>query len=92
MKLEEIIDFKAGAERVKLDKLYEWILTEMSYEDFCNFAVLRFVETNRAYAFGYQYMVSEKRDCRKAREEYLKYLGYKLIQNLDTPGVRLREF
>ena len=76
-------------ERVNLKAGYEWILKEMSYEDFSKLMRLRFYSQHGNYPFGYDYMVEKKYDSKKTREEYIKYLIYKLIQNLDTPGVKL---
>lgn len=73
-------------ERLNLKRTYDWILNEMSYEDFRRLAVLRF---RGPYSFRYAYMVSKEKDTPKAREDYLKYLMYKLVQNLETPSVEL---
>lgn len=76
-------------ERVNLRAAYKWVLEEMSYEDFCKFAKLRCFSRTGGYPFAYTYMVNKKADNKKTREEYIKYLMYKLIQNLDTPDVEL---
>lgn len=82
---------KEMGERLDLRLTYKWILNEMSYYDFCKLFVLRF-ENKRydkvEYTFGYNYR-SEK-DSKEARENFLKYLAYKLIQNLATNGVELK--
>lgn len=76
-------------ERVNIRAGYEWVLKEMSYEDFCKFTKLRCFSRTGNYPFSYVYMVNEKDDNKKTREEYIKYLMYKLVQNLETPGVEL---
>ena len=76
-------------ERFNLKRTYKWILNEMDYEDFKVFAKLQFVNTNPPYPFEYSYRISKEADSSKAREEFIKYLMYKLIQNLDTEGVKL---
>lgn len=84
---------KETGERLDLKQTYEWILNEMSYEDFRKLAELRFKDCqpcHTEYEFSYRYMTDEKHDSKKTREEYLKYLAYKLIQNLATEGVELR--
>lgn len=75
-----------NGERLNLKKTFDWILNEMSYEDFRRLAVLRF---RGPYPFRYKYMVRKEKDTPEAREDYLKYLMYKLIQNLETPSVEL---
>lgn len=77
-------------ERVNLKEAYKWILNNMSYEDFYKFAQLHCFSDRGAYCFDYVYMVDKEHDTKKTREEYIKYLLYKLIQNLATPGVELR--
>lgn len=76
-------------ERANLKATYKWILTEMSYENFSKLAKLNFYDHNSGYPFGYNYRVDKKHDSKKGREEYMKYLAYKLSQNLDTEGVEL---
>lgn len=73
-------------ERLNLKKTYEWIINEMDYKDFKRLAVLRF---RGSYPFKYKYMRTEEKDTPEAREDYLKYLMYKLVQNLETPSVEL---
>lgn len=73
-------------ERLNLKKTYEWIINEMDYKDFRRLAVLRFMGS---YPFRYKYMVDEEHDTPETREDYLKYLMYKLVQNLETPSVEL---
>lgn len=75
-----------SGERLNLKKSYEWIINEMDYKDFRRLAVLRF---RGSYSFRYKYMVDEEHDTPEAREDYLKYLMYKLVQNLETPSVEL---
>ena len=87
----DVRELKKGetGQRVNLRAAYKWVLEEMSYKDFCRFAKLRCFSRTGNYPFSYTYMVSEKDDNKKTREEYIKYLMYKLIQNLDTPDVEL---
>lgn len=63
----------------------------MNYEDFCKLFVLRF-ENKRydkvEYCFECSYRL--EKDSKEARENFLKYLAYKLIQNLATNGVELK--
>lgn len=89
----DIHKLQAGeiGERVKLREAYKWILHDMEYGDFCLLANLGFVDKNDGYPFRYQYMVPEETDSPSAREEYLKYLMYKLVQNLCTPFVELED-
>lgn len=75
-----------SGERLNLKKSYEWVINEMDYKDFRRLAVLRF---RGSCSFRYKYMVDEEHDSPAAREDYLKYLMYKLIQNLETPSVEL---
>lgn len=88
---ESIMELHRGeeGERFNLEKTYEWILDEMSYKDFRAFATLHFVDTIRGYSFSYKYMVDEEHDTPSAREDYLKYMMYKLVQNIETPSVKL---
>lgn len=86
--LSELLRGEAG-ERVNLKRVWRWVLNEMEYEDFKAFAKLEFISMNPEYPFSYQYRVSKENDSPKAREEYIKYLMYKLIQNLDTDDVKL---
>ena len=88
MNMQELLKGETG-ERANLEAVYKWILEEMSYEDFSKLTKLTFYDHNGGYPFGYKYMVDKKRDSKKAREEYIKYLAYKLIQNIDTEGVEL---
>lgn len=88
MNIQALLKGETG-ERANLKAVYKWILEDMSYEDFSKFAKLNFYEHNGGYPFSYRYMVDKKADSKKAREEYIKYLAYKLIQNLDTDGVEL---
>lgn len=77
-------------ERAYLDEVYKWILKELDYESFTKLAQLRCVDEN-GQPFTYFYRVRAERDTPKAREDYLEYLAYKLLQNVSTPGVRLRD-
>ncbi len=89
---ESIMKLHEGeeGERFNLKRSYEWILNEMSYKDFRAFATLRFVDTGDGYNFSYKYMVTEEHDTPSAREDYLKYMMYKLVQNIETPAVELQ--
>ena len=78
-------------ERLDLKLTYKWILNEMSYEDFCKLFVLRF--ENKRYdkvEYTFEYSYRPGKDSKEARENFLKYLAYKLIQNLATNGVELK--
>lgn len=83
---------KEEGERLNLKQTYKWVLEEMSYEDFRKLARLAFMNHRVLvpYPFDYRYEVEKKGDSKKAREEYLKYLAYKLVQNLFTDGVELQ--
>lgn len=88
MDKQELLKGETG-ERANLKATYKWILEEMDYEDFRRLARLTFFDYNGGYPFEYKYMVDKKHDSKKGREEYMKYLAYKLLQNLDTEGVQL---
>ena len=89
MNIQTLLKGETG-ERANLKVVYKWILREMSYEDFYKFARLNFYDYNGTYYhFDYRYMADKKHDSKKAREEYIKYLAYKLIQNIATDGVEL---
>lgn len=82
---------KEEGERLNLKLTYKWILNEMSYEDFCKLFVLRF--ENKRYdrvKYCFEYSYRPEKDSKEARENFLKYLAYKLIQNLATNGVELK--
>ena len=82
---------KEMGERLDLKLTYKWILNEMSYEDFCKLFVLRF--ENKRYdkvEYCFEYSYRPEKDSKEARENFLKYLAYKLIQNLATNGVELK--
>ena len=91
--MEKMVELKGKemGERLDLKLTYKWILNDMSYEDFCKLFVLRF-ENKRydkvEYCFEYSYI--PEKDSAEARENFLKYLAYKLIQNLATNGVELK--
>lgn len=88
MNIQALLKGETG-ERANLKATYKWILEEMGYEDFCKLAKLNFHDNKAGYPFSYQYMIDKERDNKKAREEYLKYLAYKLVQNIATDGVEL---
>ena len=82
---------KELGERLDLKLTYKWILNEMSYEDFCKLFVLRF--ENKQYdkvEYTFEYRYRPEKDSTEARENFMKYLAYKLIQNLATNGVELK--
>ena len=82
---------KEEGERLNLKLFYKWILNDMSYEDFCKLFVLRF--ENKRYdkvEYCFEYSYRPEQDSSEARENFLKYLAYKLIQNLATNGVELK--
>lgn len=83
---------KETGERLDLKQTYKWVLNEMSYEDFCKLFILRFKDEHYGEEVDYEFEYSYRPeiDSKEAREEYLKYLAYKLIQNLATSGVELR--
>lgn len=82
---------KEEGERLDIKRTYKWVLEEMEYEDFRKLAKLRFMNyrVHIPYDFEYNYLVEKKDDSRKSREDYLKYLAYKLVQNLATEDVEL---
>ena len=86
MTISELMNGETG-ERANLKKGLKWVLNEMEYEDFKKVFVLNFRTIN--YPFQYNYRVAKEDDTPKAREEYLKYLMYKLVQNVMTDGVSL---
>lgn len=82
---------KEEGERLNLELTYKWILNKMSYYDFCKLFVLRF--ENKRYdkvEYCFEYSYRPEKDSKEARENFLKYLAYKLIQNLATNGVELK--
>ena len=82
---------KEEGERLDLKQTYKWVLNEMSYEDFRKLFVLRFKnEQDGEVGYYFEYSYRAEKDNKKAREDYLKYLAYKLIQNLATNGIELR--
>lgn len=87
----DIYELRKGeeGERANLKVAYKWVLNEMSYRDFRAFATLHCVDTRAGYDFKYKYMVDEEHDTPEAREDYLKYFMYKLVQNVETPSVEL---
>lgn len=79
-------------EKFDLKRFHKWVINSMPYDDFCKFAKLRFMNNRveSSYLFEYNYLVEPKNDTPKAREEYLKYLAYKMYQNLATEGIILQ--
>lgn len=86
MTISELMKGETG-ERANLKKGLKWVLNEMEYEDFKKVFVLNFHTIN--YPFQYNYHITKEDDTPKAREEYLKYLMYKLVQNIMDDGVSL---
>lgn len=91
MDWNDILELKKGeeGERLNLEKAYEWVIHKMDYDDFRAFTTLKFFETRAGYPFSYEYMVKKEKDTPRAREDYLKYFMYKLVQNIGTPYVKL---
>ena len=83
---------KEDGERVDIKQAYKWVLEDMDYDDFRKLTTLCF--SNRraggVYNFRYLYMREKKHDSKKARQDYLKYYFYKLIQNIYTEGIDLQ--
>lgn len=88
MDYQKISELKQGevGERVNLKAGWEWILTEMPYEEFSALAKLDFGGFAPAH---YRYCISKEHDTKETREDYVKYALYKLIQNLGTSGMHL---
>lgn len=71
---------------------FKWILHTMPYDDFVKFAKLTFIDKmpgHTEYKFTYSYLVTPEWDTPAARENYIKYLFFKLYQNLTTDGIEL---
>lgn len=84
---------KEMGERLDIKQAYKWVLNEMEYKGFRALTELRFKDcrpNHTEYEFSYRYMTDEEHDSPKAREDYLKYYMYKLIQNLMTEGIELQ--
>ena len=65
----------------------------MPYEDFVKIVKIIFVNkipNTTIYEFTYEYRVQPEKDTPKAREDFLKYLAYKVYQNLLTEGIELK--
>lgn len=79
-------------ECLDLKQTYKWLVEDMEYEDFKKLTTLRFIchRTEVSYPFQYEYMTDKKHDSKSAREDYLEYYMYKLIQNLMTEGIELQ--
>lgn len=81
---------KETGEALDIKRTYKWILNSMPYDDFVKLMKLSFInKTPREYKFTYHYEMSPKNDTPAAREKYIKYLCFKLYQNLCTGGVEL---
>lgn len=71
---------KETGERLDLKAGFKWICNNLSYKEFVNtFKLVGF--DPRGNLFTYIYMQSPDTDTPKNREEYIKYLMYKLFQN-----------
>lgn len=84
---------KEEGERLDIKQAYKWVLNDMEYKDFRALTELRFKDcspNHTEYEFSYKYMTDEEHDSPKARQDYLKYFFYKLIQNIYTEGIDLR--
>lgn len=87
--LSRIRDPKRLGEAAKPDEFFKWLYYEMDYDDFSAFAKLSFREKQSGYAFNYRYMIERRKDSPKAREEYIRYLMWKLAQNVLDPNIEL---
>ena len=79
-------------ERLDIKQAYNWVLNEMKYKDFRALTELRFKDCRPYYtehAFSYRYMIDEEHDSPEAREDYLKYYFYKLVQNTMDDGIEV---
>ena len=89
--MEELLKLKGDelGERLDINLSINWILEKMKYEDFVNFTRLNFWCKSVGYSFNYEYKIPKEEDNKKFREDYLKYMFYKLIQNLTDPNVEM---
>lgn len=77
---------KETGERLDLKAGFKWICNDLPYKDFVR--VFKLTGYNfRGDPFTYVYMHLPDTDTPKNREEYIKYLMYKLYQNSNTPNV-----
>lgn len=83
---------KEEGERLDIKQVYKWVLEDMDYEDFRKLTTLNFTNkrAGETYDFSYRYMCDKKHDSKKARQDYLKYYFYKLVQNINTEGIDLQ--
>ncbi len=80
---------KETGEHLDIERTFEWMLKEMPREDFEKIARLGFrVKGPDGYNFCYQYRPGGK-DTPEARLDFIKYLLYKLVQNLSDERVEL---
>ena len=82
-----------SGEAFDLKRFHKWVLYSMSYEDFVKFVKIIFVNkipNTTIYEFTYEYRIEPERDTPRAREDFLKFLAYKLYQNLSTEGIELK--
>lgn len=91
MNFEKIMELKNGkdGERLDIKKTFKWIMEDMSYDDFEKLARLTFQSTTGP--FTYRYRINEKADSPATRKDYVEYLCYKLVQNLEDPHVWMGE-
>lgn len=84
---------KETGEAFDLKRFSKWIINSMPYDEFRKFAKLSFINkrVDDTYDFDYIYHVIPANDTPRTRENYLKYLAYKLYQNLCTDGVELKD-
>ena len=82
---------KETGEAFDLKRFSKWVLNSMPYDEFRKLMKLSFINNmvDVPYDFTYEYL--PKYDTPKARENYLKYLAYKLYQNLCTEGIELKD-
>lgn len=86
---------KETGEALDLKKTLKWITIAMPYDDFKKLAKLSFinkrVDGDVIYEFEYSYHTPPERDTPRKRENYLKFLAFKLYQNLTTEGIELND-
>lgn len=76
---------KETGERLDLKLAYKWLINELPYNDFAN--IFKISGMHNGNMFSYRFCIDEKSDTPKTREDYLKYLMYKIYQNSNTDGV-----
>ena len=78
---------KETGERLNLKAGFKWICNNLEYKDFVKIFKLTGYDF-KGDPFTYVYAQSPETDTPKNREDYIKYLMYKLYQNSNTPNVR----